>query len=202
MSEIQLEFEGYAPEGDVEYIETIAPDTRPDILKRVDSVINLRKGPLLERIRKIKADEDIIFFGMTKAQIRSKFSMTLTGHENSAQLKKAQADAINLRIEAGSHLRDAEQHKKAIEEAYNACRSHVEGEIVIANITANRNEKISDKAREIISRQVYEVGNPDELAMAICEEVEWKGVVRDLDAFLSVAESNAMLLMSENKNLK
>lgn len=175
-------------------------DTRPEILKKVDKVITKSGGPLLERIRAIKEDKDAMTAsGMSRGEIEAKYRLTMTGSENSAQLRKVQAEAINLRTEAGAYLRDAERRKKRIDELYNACRSKVDAEIVAANVSAGRNDKISDKAREIISRQVYEVGDPDELANAYCEEMEWKGIVKDLDAFLEALKNNAMLLMSENK---
>lgn len=178
------------------------PDTRPAILRRIDAVIAGKKDGLVDRIRRIKNDDAVRFSGMTRDEIRNRFTLVLTGNENSAQLRNIQSIAINRRMEAGALLRAAEQKRKSLDDAYSSARIHVEGEILAANMTAGRNEKVSDKAREVLSRQVYDIGDPEEMAFAVCEEIEWKGIVRDLDAFLKTSENNAMLLMSENKNTR
>lgn len=175
---------------------------RPLILAKIDEIISRARPALVEKIRRIRSDVNIQFQGMTKAEIYAKFNVDITGGENSAQLRAKQSQAVKLRREASSYLRNAMSSKSLLKNAFESAKDMVDAELVASNLTAPRDSKISDKARETISKQVYSVGVEDEtdiLAHSMVEASIWESVVSDMDVTIKEIQNDMMSIASENK---
>jgi len=187
---------------DVPPEEGVAAPEKPAILKKIDEIISRARPVLIDKIRRIRGDVNIQFQGMTKAEIYAKFDVDITGGENSAQLRAKQSQAVRLRREASSYLRNAVSRKSLLKSAFESAKDMVDAELVASNLTAARDSKISDRARETISRTVYTVGTEDEtdvLAHSMVEASIWESVVSDMDVTIKEIQNDMMSIASENK---
>lgn len=180
-----------------------AAPQKPTILQKIDEILGHAKPSLVEKIRRIRADDTIRFGGMTRREIDDKFNVAITGGENAAQLRAVQATVVTLRREASSHLRNALARKSLLRNAYDSAKDVVDSELVVSNLTAQlARDKISDKARETIARQVYTINDgegADDLAYAIAETSFWESIVDDMDTTLRAIQNDLMTIASENK---
>lgn len=172
----------------------------PEIIRKIDRIISERAPVIIARLQEARDNEAVLYRGMTRSQIRDKFQVSITGSESYAELRKKAANAAMLFQEANGYLQELMTDKSMIEERLVLVEEELNQEVIAANMVGLRNERLSDKSREILARRVYNVGGIGNLMGDIGSEmVIWTGVLKGLAQILKAIDMCLMALGIENK---
>ncbi len=176
------------------------PNKAVSVVDRIDKIISERAEGLVEKMRVIRSTDGLQFQGMTKQQIREHFQVAFTQNENYLRLRQKTATVVVLRQEASNYLKALEAERDLAAIYVNEIRDQMDQEIIMSNLTAGRNDKISDKAREALTKRIYQVGNIGTALAEIGVEVGmWKSVLKDMDKVSEGIGQVLQSLASENK---
>lgn len=170
------------------------------IVDRIDQIISDKSLGLVEKMREIRSADGLHFQGMTKQQIREHFRVTFDQNENYLQLRQKTATVVGLRQESSNYLKALEAEREMANIYVNEIRDQMDQEIIVSNLASGRNDKVSDKAREALTRRIYHVGNIGTVLAEIGVEIGmWKSVLKDMDKVSEGIGQVLQSLASENK---
>jgi hypothetical protein len=181
--------------------EQVVPVDQPEsIVERIDRIILEKQPSIIEKIRNIRRSEGMTFRGMTKQEISRRFTVALAGDETYSQLRQKVCNVNTLRNEASGYLKDLEAEYSSINCYLDQFKTNLDQEMIISNLTSKRNDKISDKAREVLASKIYTIDNiGDHLAEISVEMGYWKSIMKDLDSAFDSIETSLQALASEHK---
>ena len=126
------------------------------IVERIDKIISDKADGLVTKMREIRSADGLQFQGMTKQQIREHFHIEFNQAENYLNLRRKTATVVGLRQEASNYLKSLEAERELAAIYVNEIRDQMDQEIIVSNLASGRNDKISDKAREALTRRIYD----------------------------------------------